>query len=99
MDARQENAFWQTIKIFDNEGLLPYIMIIGSWAEYIYSYYFKTDFMPNLRTRDVDFLYWNIHRPKNKINITTALIENGYSYVENPTSGAAKFIKRRFVGA
>jgi len=93
MDRLQENAFWETIKIFDNEGLLPYIMVIGSWAEYIYSYYFKTDFKPNLRTRDVDFLYGNIHRPKNKINITTALINNGYSYVENPTSGASKFIK------
>jgi len=68
-------------------------MIIGSWAEYIYSYYFKTNFMPNLRTRDVDFLYGNIHRPKNKINIASALIENGYSYVMNPTSGAVKFMK------
>ena len=29
MDAKQENAFWQTIEIFDREGLLPYIMIIG----------------------------------------------------------------------
>lgn len=93
MDIRQENAFWETIKIFDDEGLLPYIMIIGSWAEYIYSYYFKTDFMPSLRTRDVDFLYGNIHKPKKKINITAALVENGYSYVVNSMSGATKFIK------
>ena len=35
MDIRQENAFWETIKIFEDEGLLPYIMIVGSWAEYI----------------------------------------------------------------
>ncbi len=93
MDARQEGAFWETIKIFDDKGLLPYIMLVGSWAEYIYSYYFKTGFMPNLRTRDIDFLYENIHRPRNKINITNALIENGYSYVVHPTSGVGKFIK------
>ena len=82
MDIRQREAFWQTIEIFDKQGLLPYIMIIGSWAEYIYSYYFKTDFKPNLRTRDVDFLYRNINKPKNKINITTALVNNGYSFVQ-----------------
>jgi hypothetical protein len=49
MDARQENAFWETIKIFSFEGLLPYVMVIGSWAEYLYSHYFKTDFVSNLR--------------------------------------------------
>jgi len=93
MDARQKDAFWDTIKIFNDERLLPYLMIIGSWSEYIYSYYFNTDFIPNLRTRDVDFLYRNIRQPKDKINITAALVKNGYSYAENPTSGAAKFFK------
>jgi len=93
MDKRQKEAFWETIKIFDKEGLLPYVMIIGSWAEYIYTYYFKGDYFPNLRTRDVDFLYGNIHKPKSKINITATLTENGYSYIVNPASGAAKFIK------
>lgn len=40
MDTEQENVFWDTIDIFDKQGLLPFIMIIGSWAEYIYSSYF-----------------------------------------------------------
>ena len=93
MGIRQENAFQEMIKIFEDEGFLPYIMIIGNWAEYIYSYQFKTNFILNLRTRDVDFLYGNIHRPKDKINITDALIKNGYSYVVNPSSGVTKFIK------
>jgi len=93
MDARQESAFWKTIEIFDKTGLLPYIMIIGSWAEYVYTYYFKTDFVPNLRTRDVDFLYGNIRKPNSKINITDALIQGGYRYMINPLSGAGKFIK------
>ncbi len=30
-------------------------IIIGSWTEYLYPQLFETDFMPNIRTRDVDF--------------------------------------------
>ncbi len=30
---KQKEIFWETIKIFDNIGILPYIIIIGSWAE------------------------------------------------------------------
>ena len=42
------------------------VMIIGSWAEYFYPLLFKTDFIPNIRTRDVDFFYRNINIPKEK---------------------------------
>ena len=28
MDKKQEKIFWETIDIFDKQGLLPYIMIM-----------------------------------------------------------------------
>ena len=93
MDQRQEDAFWETIGIFNAEGLLPYVMIIGSWAEYIYSHHFSTNFLPNLRTRDIDFFYSNIRKPANKIDITKALTNNGYSCTISPMSGITKFLK------
>jgi len=93
MNKKQESVFWEIIDIFYKEGLLPYIMIIGSWAEYIYSYYFKSNFTPNLRTRDLDFLYRNVRRPQNKINITPKLIQNGFVYQEDPLTGVGKFHK------
>ena len=34
MRKEQEEAFWQTIKAFKEIGLLPHVMIIGSWAEF-----------------------------------------------------------------
>jgi len=80
MLKEQENAFWEAIDAFDKEGLLPYVMLIGSWAEYIYQFYFKSGFVPNLKTRDVDFLYLNLRRRKNDINITSALLEKGFVY-------------------
>ena len=60
----QQSAFWDIIEVFNKEGLLPYVMLIGSWAEYIYQYYFQSDFRPNLRTRDVDYLYINLKKPQ-----------------------------------
>lgn len=93
MLKEQETAFWDIIEIFHKEELLPFVMLIGSWAEYIYKYHFKSDFSPNLRTRDVDFLFLNLNRPNKKINLSNALKEKGFSYTESPISGIGKFFK------
>ena len=91
MRKEQEEAFWQTIRAFKEIGLLPYIMIIGSWAEYLFPPLFETDFMPNLKTRDVDFFYRNINIPKEKINVVQKLKEIGYIYDE--IDGISRFYK------
>ena len=91
MRKEQEEAFWQTIKAFDEIGLLSHVMIIGSWAEYLFPPLFKTDFMPNLRTRDVDFFYRNINIPKEKINVVQKLKSIGYVYDE--VDGISRFYK------
>ena len=38
MTKEQENAFWQTIKVFKDIGLLQHVMVIGSWAEYAFRF-------------------------------------------------------------
>lgn len=91
MRKEQEEAFWQTIKAFDEIGLLRHVMIIGSWAEYLFPPLFKTDFMPNLKTRDVDFFYRNINIPKEKINVVQKLKNIGYIYDE--VDGISRFYK------
>ena len=68
MRKEQEEVFWQTIRQFKKIGLLQHVMIIGSWAEYFYPLLFKTDFIPNIRTRDVDFFYRNINIPKEALD-------------------------------
>ena len=93
MQTEQQSAFWDIIEVFDQKGLLPYVMLIGSWAEYIYQFYFKSDFRPNLRTRDVDFLYMNLHRPKSDIKLLDGLKEKGFLYKEDVLSGIGKFVK------
>jgi len=97
MNVEQENVFWETIDLFDKQGLLPYIMIVGSWAEYIYSYYFKTYFTPNMRTRYLDFLYSNIRKPQNRIDIISQLTQKGFVYREDTLTGVGKFFKENLL--
>jgi len=93
MLKEQENAFWEAIDAFERENLLPFVMLIGSWAEYVYQFYFKSEFTPNLKTRDVDFLYLNLRTPKNSINIFKSLKEKGFECYEDRLSGVSKFVK------
>jgi len=90
----QKTAFWDIIEVFNKEGLLPYIMIIGSWAEFIYQNYFSSDFIANLRTRDVDFMYYNLHKPKGvSIRIIKSMEEKGFEYNEHRLTGISRFTK------
>lgn len=89
MRKEQENVFWKTIKAFNELGILQNIMIIGSWAEYLYPQLFETDFVPNLKTRDVDFFYRNINIPKEKVPIVQKLKDIGYVYDE--VDGISRF--------
>ncbi|MDR2568987.1 MAG: nucleotidyltransferase domain-containing protein [Oscillospiraceae bacterium] len=90
----QEKVFWEVIDIFQSEGLLPHVMLIGSWAEYIYQEKILSDFSASLRTTDVDFLYYNLQRPVGrKIHIIKALEDKGFVYSQNRLSGAVKFVK------
>ena len=48
MEIRQEEAFWDTIKALDELDILKHVMVIGSWAEYLFPPLFNTDFIPNI---------------------------------------------------
>ena len=89
MRKEQEEIFWKTIQTFQELGILKNIMIIGSWAEFLYPPLFETDFVPNLKTRDVDFFYRNINIPKEKVPLVQKLKEIGYVYDE--VAGISKF--------
>ena len=56
---KHEDVFWDLISSLDTSGLLPHVMIIGSWAEYIYSFYFNEDYVPSFKSHDIDVLYSN----------------------------------------
>jgi len=65
-----KKIFWETIKILDNNKVLEHVVLIGSWAEYIYEKSgFLRNFEANLKTRDIDFLIRNINKPREGIKL------------------------------
>lgn len=89
-----KKIFWETIKILKNNNILEYVVLIGSWAEYIYekSGYLK-NFEANLKTRDIDFLIRNINKPREGINIVDVLEKEGFETSIDYISGIYKFYK------
>jgi hypothetical protein len=47
--AEQQAAFWDVIEVFEKEGLLSYVMLIRSWAEYIYQHHLISGFKAKQR--------------------------------------------------
>ena len=89
-----KKIFWETIKILKNNNILEHVVLIGSWAEYIYekSGYLK-NFEANLKTRDIDFLIRNINKPREAINIVDVLEKEGFETSIDYISGIYKFYK------
>ena len=61
-------------------GLSPHFVLIGSWAVYYYRYYFKNrNYLPSIRTRDMDFLV-SVPPPRVPIpvNMTGILSDLGF---------------------
>ena len=93
MNREQEHAFWDTIKVLHELDILPHIMLIGSWAEYLYPNLFDTEFEPNIRTRDIDFFYRNLNMPNKPIRFVETMKRNGFLYDVDMVSEVARFYK------
>jgi len=94
---KQKKVFWDLIDIFDKQGLLPYVMLIGSWSELIYDKFYIPDYNAHIRTRDVDFLYKSLYKPtRKKFDIINSLKEKGFSCETNRLTGINKFVMQDF---
>jgi hypothetical protein len=97
LHKEQEKIFWQIIGSLDELNLLYHVMIIGSWAEYLYSFYFQSDFHHNLLTRDLDLFFININKPNQKIDLIGSFSKFGLIYQEDPFNGVGKFYKENLI--
>ena len=93
MDKIQENSFNELLLKLNDLKLLPHLIIMGSWAEYLYCDLFDSNYKGMLKTRDVDIMYFNICKPNVDIPIIPMLEEIGYQYKEDIVTGVAKFKK------
>ncbi len=57
------------LRRLDDAGVLPHMVLVGSWAVYFCRYYFTpAAFQPSIRTRDMDFLV-NLPPPRLSRNV------------------------------
>ena len=83
MIKNKYREFWDIIDLLDKEDALNHLIVIGSWAEYLYEQSgLLSDFKSELRTRDIDFVIRNKRKPDTPINLINAFKEAGYT-VEN----------------
>lgn len=73
MTEGQFQGFWQLLQLLDEAGALPHVLVIGSWAEYLYAHSgLLPGFDANLRTLDIDFLVRNQRKPARAIDLPRA---------------------------
>lgn len=92
MRDKQKAIFNDTIRILFKLDLLEHLILIGSWAEYIYQQtgYFE-GFVSNFKTTDLDFLIPNIKKPNRKVNLCDAMERAGFLMRVDSINGLTKF--------
>ena len=56
MQSKQYELCREVLKRLHDSGVLPHLVLIGSWCMLLYRQYFrKSDFIPAIKTRDMDF--------------------------------------------
>lgn len=76
-----KDEFDRLLCCINEAGCSEYVMIIGSWAEYLYDTNGLFEgFVPTMKTQDVDVLIKNLRLPKAKSNLITIATEKGFLY-------------------
>ena len=80
MENEQYKEFWNFIKLLHENDLLEYVIVVGSWAEYLFAQSgLLKGFESNLRTLDVDFLIKNMRRPSKPKNFAAMVKAASYT--------------------
>lgn len=80
MEYEQYNEFWNFIRLLHENDLLEHVIVVGSWAEYLYAQSgLLKGFEVNLRTLDIDFMIKNMRRPSKPQNFAAIIKDAGYT--------------------
>jgi hypothetical protein len=93
MAGPNDQLFWEVISTLFETDVLPYVMIVGSWAEFVYAESLGQNLRPGFRTMDMDIMFPNIRVPAKKIDLTGALENLGFVYDEDLITGISKFFQ------
>lgn len=89
--SEQQKEVLQLLKLLDDNNVLPYVVLAGSWAEYVYA---QAGVLPGfsltLRTIDIDFLVKNLRKPSEQISLPAIVKSKGYSIAHDILLGTTK---------
>lgn len=89
----QRKQLLKLLKIFSDNGFSEHLILIGSWAEYMYM---EADILPDyeavIRTLDVDFLVKNLRKPNPPVNIISLAKEEGFYAEEDCLTGVTRLL-------
>ncbi len=79
MERNNYPLYEEILKRLDHNGILDHVVVVGSWAIYLYTEYFRSaDYHPAIRTRDVDFLIRIPSRISSKRNFSEIIEDLGF---------------------
>ena len=89
--STQRNEFVRFLKLLDDNGCLEHVVLVGSWAEFLYEECgLMQGFRANIKTMDIDFLLKNQRLPNPPKNLIEAARAAGYLVDSDRLTGATK---------
>lgn len=89
----QRKQLMKLLKVFDDNGFSEHLVLIGSWAEYMYmAAGILPDYEAVIRTLDVDFLVKNLRKPNPPVNIVSLAKNEGFFIEEDYITGATRLL-------
>ena len=89
--SSQADELVRFLRVMDEAGCLEHVVLIGSWAEYVWWHAGLLEgFRPNIRTLDIDLLVRNMHRPVPEVHLTAVAREHGYPVESDRLTGVTK---------
>lgn len=86
-----ERKLKELLRALDKEDILSNVVLIGSWSLLFYEQIF-TDFVPIIRTTDIDFYVPNSKAIKEKDNVINSLKEMNYDIIFDTLSHKSTFV-------
>lgn len=89
--SSQADELVRFLRVMDEAGCLEHVVLIGSWAEYVWWHAGLLEgFRPNIRTLDIDLLVRNMRRPVPEAHLTAVAREHGYLVESDRLTGVTK---------
>jgi hypothetical protein len=89
----QKKQLLKLLKTFSDNGFSEHLVLIGSWAEYMYMVAdILPDYEANIRTLDVDFLVKNLRKPNPPVNIISLAKDEGFFIEEDCLTSVTKLL-------